>query len=387
MPPNEKKTFRFYYGNPGAGMGSYESTLSVRPAPKGPIDGPRHWMIENDFYRIETYPTSGQIWHIWDKKGTGRIWWLKEWNSLEKGGDPVEWSPNVWVAYPDRVNPDPSSPDSGKKVFAEPLDWNYVIGWPNPKTEVIEGPLFYQLKRSGPVPPHPAHSDPSYDRPTEDIVWAEVTHRFYAGLPWYYQSSTFITLQDMDVYFIRNNQTGFEEDGLFSHLVIRPDTPRLLPGDRDETCILPLMGHFDRMPFAKIKFSGGAFGQGHCLSDILPSKLGYYSLFNPQTGDAYGNFPLLERNSMTTGGEPTMRNHHMTVTDGFDSAISIARTFDYSNQRFNPENVTFLPKGQKFEEENIHLIYRYEGLQSLDVLEHLYETFKHPLVTSWISSP
>jgi hypothetical protein len=121
------------------------------------------------------------------------------------------------------------------------------------------------------------------------------------------------------------------------------------------------------------------------LSNILPSKFGYYSLFDPQTGDAYANFPLQERNSMTTGGNPTMLNHHMSLTEGYGWAVYFARTFNYTNLRYNPENVTFLSKGQKFEEENIHLVYRYEGIQSLEALGHWYETFKHPLVVNWIS--
>jgi hypothetical protein len=381
MRPNEKKAFRLYYGDPGAGVGLYASGLSVKPAPKDPIDGPRHWMIENAFYRVETYPKSGQIWHIWDKQGANQMWWFKEWpgHDKDKGGDPIDWAPNAWVAYPDRVNPgDPSNPDRGKKVFTELLDWHYVIGWTNPQTEIIRGPLFYQIRRWGPVPPHPEHTDPAYDRPAGPIAWAEDTYRFYAGLPWYFQSSTYMTLSDMDVYFIRNNQMVFKID-LFSHLAIRPETPGLLPGDRDEACIFPLMGHFSRLPFGR--------GEAHSLSNLLPSKLGYYSLFNPETGDGYANFPILEKDSMTTGGEPTMRNHHVILTEGDDWVAYLGRTFDYSNRRYNPENVTFLPKGQRFEEKNVHLMYHYAGPQSLAALENWYETFKHPLVTSWISTP
>jgi hypothetical protein len=205
-------------------------------------------------------------------------------------------------------------------------------------------------------------------------------YRFYADLPWYSQSSTLITLADMDVYFIRNSQMVFREDSRFSHVAIRPETPGLLPGDRDETCIFPLMGHFGRVPFLNS-------GQTHSLSNIAPSKLGYYSLFNPQNGEGYADFSILERDSAATGGAPTMRDHHMILTEGNDSVVSFSRAFDYTNLRFNPENATFLPKGQKFEEENRHLVYRYEGLRSIDALDRLYEAFKNPLVARWISTP
>jgi hypothetical protein len=77
----------------------------------------------------------------------------------------------------------------------------------------------------------------------------------------------------------------------------------------------------------------------------------------------------------------------MILTEGNDSVVSFSRTFDYTNLRFNPENATFLPQGQKFEEENRHLIYRYEGLRSIDALDRLCETFKNPLVARWLSTP
>jgi hypothetical protein len=129
------------------------------------------------------------------------------------------------------------------------------------------------------------------------------------------------------------------------------------------------------------------FGQGHSLSNILPSKFGYYTLFNIHNGDAYANFPLLERNSTTTGDPPTMRNHAMSLSEGHDWTVYFARTFNYTNLRFNPENTTHLPQGQQFEEANIHLIYRYEGLRSLDALQRLHDVFQNPLVTRWSPTP
>lgn len=373
MPARGTEEFRLYYGRPGAGRGDYGPAFDFRPAPAGPIQGPMHWLVENSYYRIETYPKNGQIWHIWDKSGADKMWWFKEWDGLEKGGDPVDWAPNVWVAYPDRVNPSPANPARGKKVLAEPFDWHYVVGWTQPKTEIISGPVFLEMRRWGPVPPHPEHTDFSYDRPARPIVWAEVTYRFYARTPWYEQSSTLKTLADMSVYFIRNSQMVFR-DSFFSHLAMHPSTPGLAPGDEDETCVIPLMSHYNRMPF---------FAQGHTLSNVLPSSLAYYSLFNPQDGDGYANFSLLERDSTASGEPPTMLNHHMSLSEGHEWTVYFARTFDYTNQRYNPENVTFLPAGQRFEDRNIHLLYRYRGPETLRALEEWNTAFRHPLAAQW----
>lgn len=373
LPAGGVGVYRLYYGRAGAGRGDFGPDFNFEPAPPGPIAGPMHWIVENRYYRIETYPKNGQIWHIWDKSGADKMWWFKEWDGLEKGGDPVDWAPNVWVAYPDRVNPSPSNPKRGQQVFAEPFDWHYVVGWNQPRTEIISGPVFLQIRRWGPVPPHPEHTDFTYDRPAGPLVWASVTYRFYAGTPWYEQSSVLKTEADMSVYFIRNSQMVFR-DSFFSHLAMRPQTPNLAPGDTDETCVVPLMAHYDRMPF---------FAQGHTLSNVLPSSFAYYSLFNPDDGDGYANFQLLERDSTLSGAPPTMLNHHMSLSEGHNWTVYFARTFNYTNQRYNPENVTFLPAGQRFEDRNIHLLYHYQGADSLRRLETWNAVFRHPLNAQW----
>jgi hypothetical protein len=358
---NAERTYRLYHGHPTAGLGQYRSKLTVRQGTPGPVEGPMHWLIENDFYRIETYPKNGQIWHIWNRQGADKMWWFKEWHDLEQGGDPVHWSPNVWVAYPDRI----------RNGTYNAIDWHYAVGWSSPETEIITGPIFHQIRRRGPVPPHPERAI-DRERPKKDIVWAEVTYRFYGDLPWFYQSSTLKTLDDLSVYFIRNNQMVFHYS-FFSHLAIRPDTPGLLPGDHDETAVLPLMSHLDR----------AAFAVDHTLSNIVPSKLGFYAYFNPESGDGYANIPLLERNSTESGAAPTMTNHAMSFTERHGWVVYFGRTFNYTNQRYDPENAVFLPGGQIFEEANAHLIYRYENEQSLRSVENLQEQLKHPLEVVW----
>jgi len=153
-------------------------------------------------------------------------------------------------------------------------------------------------------------------------------------------------------------------------------------GDGDETCVFPLMSYYNRMPYDASKPYDAFSNSQHSLSNVLPSRLAFYTLFNVDNGDAYANLPLVENNSTTTGGAPTLRNHHMILSEESGSD-SFSRTFDYTNLRFNPENVTFLPKGQKFHEENVHLVYRYENWQSLEKLERLYRALRHPLIVSW----
>jgi len=67
---NTTKALRLYYGNPKAAPPAFSSGLTVTQGPAGP----QHYLIENEFYKIETMPKSGQIWHVWNKLGTNTSW-------------------------------------------------------------------------------------------------------------------------------------------------------------------------------------------------------------------------------------------------------------------------------------------------------------------------
>jgi len=290
------------------------------------VKGPMHWLIDNQYYRIETYPKNGQVWHIWNKKGSNNMWWFREWNGLDKGGDPINWSPNTWMAYPDRA-----AFGLGRSKGVK--DWHYVVGWVEPMHEIIQGPIFYELKRWGPVWTHPEHTDTVYQRDSIVKVWAEVTYRFYDGIPWYYQSSIMETKTDFSNYFIRNNQMVFK-DSIFTHLAMMPETKDLKPTDQEEICINPILSFYDDKPYHDGR-------RQHSLSNVIPSKIGFYSFFNIHNHDGFANIMLLEKNSNVLGNELVLNNHAMILTGLHDWAVYFARTFNYTNKRFNPENAFF----------------------------------------------
>ena len=219
------KDFRLYYGNSDAEAPAYPTGLR---ATKGPA-GPQHCWIENEFYRIETMPKSGQIWHVWNRKGSNTSWHHNEWAAnIEKGGDPCYWAPNCWVAYPERVTFGQEEREDGD---VDVFDWHYVFGWDDPSMAMIAGPLFFEVRRWGPVWPHPEHSNPGIKRDRKERIWAEVVYRFYDGLPWFFQSSRLETLEDLKVFFIRNSQFVFL-DRVFTHAVMAPERTGLRPTRR-----------------------------------------------------------------------------------------------------------------------------------------------------------
>lgn len=351
LPARGRQGFRLYYGNKGAPVPAYASGLSIQKAAPGPIEGPMHWTIDNEYYRIETYPKNGQVWHIWDKKGRNARWWFREWTDFEKGGDPVNWSPNTWLAQPDRAF-------NGVGKEKTMMDWHYVVGWDNPDHKIISGPIFHEIRRRGPVWPHPDRVDTNYFYGKEVKVRAEIVYRFYDGLPWFYQWSRFSTEADFYNYFLRNCQWVFK-DSFFSNMAILPQTPGLKTGDSEEMCLMPLMSHFNTKPFH----------EQHSLSNVVPSKIRFYTYFNPQTRDAFADIQLSEKNWREPSGEPALTNHAMIFTELNGWAVYFARAFSYTNQRYNPENAVLIPKGHFFEEENALVVYGYDSPQKLEWLK------------------
>ena len=117
----------------------------------------------------------------------------------------------------------------------------------------------------------------------------------------------------------------------------------------------------------------------HSLSNVLPSKLAYYSYYNDSNNDGFALFQLAERNTNIYSGVPTYRNHVTIFTEVYEWSAYIGRTFSYTNRRFNPENATFLPKGERYEEENLLMTYRYEDLDSaLPFLKSTDTSVKNP---------
>lgn len=358
--------FRLYYGNKQAPAPSYESDLDMH---KGQL-GPQHYVVENPYYKLETLPMSGQIWHMWNKSGANVSWHHYEWDqNVKKGGDPCHWAPNCWVAYPDRITH--GHEQLHKKGDPDYFDWHYVFGWENPDTEIIRGPLFVEIRRRGVVWPHPEHSSPDIKRDDRELIRAEVVYRFYSGSPFIYQSSILETLEDLNVFFIRNCQFVFLAHA-FTHVIISPDRTGILPTDGKDVAVLRMMGEANIKPYDWVE---------HSLSNVLPSKLAYYAYYNAGNQDGFALFHLSEKNTNIHAGQPTYRNHATIFTELHGWSVYSGRTFSYTNRRFNPENATFLPAGERYEEENILMTFRHQGLDNtLSFLEAADSCLKTPLV-------
>ena len=366
---NEAVEYRLYCGNPAARPWTEASGLIHRRGDQGP----QHRFIENTHYKVETLPKSGQIWHMWDKQGADTSWHINEWPAnVERGGDPCHWAPNCWVAYPERIT-NGYELDDAPGSECDFIDWHYVFGWDDPECEVVEGPVFVEITRRGIVWPHPEHSRPEIRRDRKPRLRAEVTYRFYDRLPFIFQSSVLETLEDLNVFFIRNCQFAFRTH-LFSHMIIAPERDGVRPTDEVDVAVFRLMGKANNKPYDWIQ---------HSLSNVLPSKPAWYAYYDEDSHDGFALFPVVERNTNIYSGTPVYQNHATLLTEVHGWSMAAARTFSYTNQRFNAENVTFLPKGERYEEENWLMVYRHDGLEgTLALVTGAEARLKSPLVVT-----
>ena len=372
LPAQGQAEFRLYHGNPHAKPPAYSSPLRVTRGE----GGPQHYFVENEFYRIETMPQSGQIWHVWNKKGSNKSWHHNEWNvNKDKGGDPCHWAPNCWAAYPERITNGYDVMTGGEDI--DLIDWNYAFGWQNPESEIISGPVFHEISRWGTVWPHPEHTNPDNRRDPSPFIRARIVYRFYSALPWFYQSSVLETLKDMRCFFIRNCQFVFLAN-IFSHTFIAPERKGILPTDEEDVAVLRLMGQINRKPYTH---------QQHSLSNVLPSKLAYYGFYNEENTDGFALFQLAEKNSNIHRGEPVYQNHATLFSELPGWSSYYCRSFSYTNQRYNPENATFLPEGERYEEENICLIFKHNKLAgTLAKMKNTDMCLKNPLKTEFLET-
>jgi hypothetical protein len=84
--------------------------------------------------------------------------------------------------------------------------------------------------------------------------------------------------------------------------------------------------------------------------------------------------------STPDSGQATYSNHMIFLTELHDWAVYYARAFSYTNRRFHPENAVWLPKGERYQEENVCLIYRHEGAAgTLEMLGRWGRELRSPL--------
>jgi len=182
VPAGGEAAYLVCYDNEAAPVPDYRSDLSVTEPDHG-----LHYVIDTAHFHAELDPASGQ---------------LNVLSPRQIGGPPLE----------TRERPVNVTPDI---VARDNLAYVNVKRWNPPATVRIDrGSQVFAIHRSSTMDFPGPKGEPGL--PTVEVG---VTYRFFAGQPYFLQSSTIRFLNDMEVYSMRNGAELAWKDNPFSHAV------------------------------------------------------------------------------------------------------------------------------------------------------------------------
>ncbi len=161
VPAHSSRVYLTFYGNATADAPRYATDLSV-------IGQALALTIENTYYRIKLHPRSGAVDEVLLKQGVNAVFD----HHVETNGA-LFWNPDL---------------------YAPPRVWTHASDWAPPQNcQMLSGPVFFMLKRWGPLPDYPD-------------VECSVTYLFHAHQPYMLMDSNLDILQDIDVRAMRNGE-------------------------------------------------------------------------------------------------------------------------------------------------------------------------------------
>lgn len=164
LRPNERATYLVFFNNPEAPKPAYASDLNVAGGGIGKT-------IENRFFKITLNKKSGVIYDIIEKTSNTRLE-----HKLETNGS-IHWNPGL---------------------YSPPHTWTHTSDWENPAFVEVDGPVFYSIRITAPLPHYPR-------------VLASITYHFYADSPFILVETTILVTADMFVKALRNGEVVFNK--------------------------------------------------------------------------------------------------------------------------------------------------------------------------------
>lgn len=325
----------------GSAGESRRSGLSVRGEGVGRV-------IENDYFRIETDPVSGQIDQI-DLKFADRPSFR-----FEPGN--MHWNPDFIIVpeeYPERS-----------------YSWPAARNMEHPDYEVEAGPLFFEITRRQFVP-------------GQDKVFVTVKYRFYAGLPWFLMESRMEAVREFRTFGVRNDELAFGV-GDFTHAGWRTESLGLHPRHRGGLGAVPL-------------FDDSRAGR-HLLGSSLSAWLPWLSYSHNERGFAAASLRLGWDNRNLLTGEQAPLENARTVLSNNNGAPYWFRSLVYTPRRahteafFNldqetiNEMVRIIPRGSSYFERNAYYFYPFDRESGYEPVDELYLRLTRPLQVQIVSS-
>jgi hypothetical protein len=319
IKPREKATYLVFYNNPDAEKPKYISDLKI-------IGNGLDKTIDNSFFKVSLDKKSGMIFKIFEK--SSRL--LLE-HKLETNGA-VHWNPGA---------------------YSPPHAWVHCSDWDNPPYTETEGPVFYSLKRSAPLP----H--------LKDIH-VSINYYFYDQSPIIIMESTMLIKKDLAVKALRNGEIVFNKE-IFNRLAFQTIKGKTHTIDLSNTKMHP----------------------EHVIT--LRPDTPWISLLNKDKGIAFANLFLDSATANILGGPASLQQPYIYVQNG--PWYYIARAFVYSFGSNNQSRMLPVKNGSLYYEKNAWVPFPFKKMKELSrSLDKYYEMYKYPLnihevIETYLESP
>ncbi|OGD21909.1 MAG: hypothetical protein A2W03_11020 [Candidatus Aminicenantes bacterium RBG_16_63_16] len=311
-PGSGPAEYALLYGNPAATAPDYPTDLRVSG------DSPA-WTIENSKMTVRLHgrnPANGDV--------------AKALRPITAGGWTVQPAHNTNFNSGQLARVDlksrpawPLAPYSGVMhwepgIFIPTRGWLHVFEWdPPPVCEIEKGPLFVEIRRSGPFPKVPE-------------VKASVVYRIFTNRPYVESGTRIDVLETVGVVSIRNNDMVFD-NGTFTHMAWpSAGTPVIK----------------DLNDYPRVDVNGDVLR----ISDEIP----FFALLNPAEKIGVGTVKDMYANVGPDGTLPVVFDNSFYLSNlGREGLMFFFRPLVYFNIGFDRKQLITVPGGSVYAERNL----------------------------------
>jgi len=310
LKPKEKATYLIFYNNPGAPKPAYATDLKVVGAGEGQPIGKT---IENNFYKVTLNKKSGVIYEITEK--TSKT--LFE-HKLETNGS-IHWNPCL---------------------YSPPHTWTHTSDWENPPYVEVNGPVFYSIRITAPLPFYPQ-------------VLCSVTYHFFASVPYILVQTTIDVNENMFVQALRNGEIVFNKK-VFKNVGYKTMDGRVEAIDLNRTRMHP----------------------DHVIT--LRPDTPWVTFYNQDKGVAFANLYLDLAITNVEGGEASAEQPFIYIQNG--PWYYLARGLVYSFGTNNQTRMLPVRKGSVYSERIAFYPFSFKKEQGYSVqADTLFNMLQHPV--------
>jgi hypothetical protein len=212
-------------------------------------------------------------------------------------------------------------------------EYETIAGWENPKTYMLDtGPYLVHTMRSDLAPKHPEIS-------------LTANYYFYAGLPYFKFHSSMEVTENLQLFLLRNDEMTM--DSLFTHVAFQR------PNGQIEDLIFS-----DR--YKKLE------------QNSIENNAPWLCFYHAERGYAIGSIRLKYDIKNEKGFDSPTYLPHTKISDGSGGG-------KYWNRRLIHEHPTFVPKGSRYTEENIYLLFKIDKDDKFSEIVKWSHIVHHPI--------